>query len=121
MNIKERTYNALWLQIFLEDEHEEEEEGTSSEEEDNNILQAALIRRLNTRYLRPRLYNVVKSKDWWQNVLPFYDSVRFKKLLRMFPHNFQQLANLIRFHPVFLSQGNKPQACVELQLAVFLF
>src|SRR6266498_5673934 len=39
----------------------------------------------------------------------------------MFPHNFQQLANLIRFHPVFLSQGNKPQACVKLQLAVFLF
>src|SRR5579883_3319898 len=70
MNIKERTYNVLWLQMFLEEE-QEEEEGTSSEEEDNNILQAALIRRLNARYLRPRLYNVVKSKDWWQNVLPF--------------------------------------------------
>jgi len=106
--------------MFLEDE-QKEEEGTSSEEEDNNTLQAALIRRLNARYLRPRLYNVVKSKDWWQNVLPFYDSVRFKKFLRMFPYHFQQLANLIRFHSVFLSQGSKPQACVELQLAVFLF
>ncbi|RIA80963.1 hypothetical protein C1645_837796, partial [Glomus cerebriforme] len=73
MNIEERTYNVLWLQMFLEEEYEEEE-GTSSEEEDNNILQAALIRRLNACYLRPRLYNVVKSKDWWQNVLPFYDS-----------------------------------------------
>ena len=120
MNIKERTYNVLWLQMFLEEE-QEEEEGTSSEEEDNNILQAALIRRLNARYLRPRLYNVVKSKDWWQNVLPFYDSVRFKRILRMFPHHFQQLTNFIRSHPVFSSQGSKPQACVELQLAVFLF
>ena len=35
MNIKERTYNVLWLQMFLQDEQEEEEEGTSSEEEDN--------------------------------------------------------------------------------------
>ena len=120
MNIKERTYNVLWLQMFLEEE-QEEEEGTSSEEEDNNILQAALIRRLNARYLRPRLYNVVKSKDWWQNVLPFYDSVRFKRILRMLPHHFQQLTNFIRSHPVFSSQGSKPQACVKLQLAVFLF
>jgi len=120
MNRKERTYNVLRLQVFLEEEHEEEEEGTSSDEEDNVILQIALIRRLNTRYLKSRLYRVVKSKHWWQNVLPFYDSVRFKKLLRMFPHHFQQLANLIRSHPVFSSRGNKPQACVEFQLAVFL-
>jgi len=35
MNIKERTYNVMWLQMFLQDEQEEEEEGTSSEEEDN--------------------------------------------------------------------------------------
>ncbi|CAI2201865.1 4327_t:CDS:2, partial [Funneliformis geosporum] len=28
--------------------------------------------------------------------------------------------DLICFHPVFLSQENKPQICVELQLAVFL-
>ncbi|GBB93005.1 hypothetical protein RclHR1_00210001 [Rhizophagus clarus] len=120
MNRKEKLYKLLWLQIFLGDEHEEEDEEISSEEEDNSILQTVLIRRLNTRYLEPRLYHVVKSKHWWQNVLPFYDSVRFKKLLRMQPHNFQQLANLIRSHPVFLSRGNKPQACVEFQLAVFL-
>ncbi len=78
MNRKERTYNVLRLQVFLEEEHEEEEERTSSDEEDNVILQTALIRRLNTRYLKSRLYRVVKSKHWWRNVLPFYDSVRFK-------------------------------------------
>ena len=38
----------------------------------------------------------------------------------MFPHHFQQLVDLISPHPVFSSQGNKPQVCVELQLAVFL-
>ncbi|CAI2199582.1 10124_t:CDS:1, partial [Funneliformis geosporum] len=61
-----------------------------------------------------------KSKHWWLEVLPSYDPNRFKKILRMFPHNFLQLSNLIRFHPVFLSQGTKPQVCIELQLAVFL-
>ncbi len=107
--------------MFLEDEYEEENEGTSSDEENNNILQAVLIKWLNTRYLKPRLYHVAKSRHWWQNILPFYDSVRFKKILRMFPHHFQQLANLIQSHPVFSLQGNKPQACVELQLTVFFF
>ncbi len=44
MNHKERIYNVLWLQMFLEDEYEEENEGTSSDEENNNILQAVLIK-----------------------------------------------------------------------------
>jgi hypothetical protein len=95
MNCKEKLYNLLWLQVFLRDEQEEEDEETSSDEEENIILQTALIRRLNTRYLKSRLYHVVKSKHWWQNVLPFYDTVRFKKLLRMLPYHFQQLADLI--------------------------
>ncbi|EXX64371.1 hypothetical protein RirG_143350 [Rhizophagus irregularis DAOM 197198w] len=120
MNCKERLYKLLWLQIFLGDEHEEEEEENSSDEEDNIILQTVLIKRINTRYSEPRLYRVVKSKHWWQNVLPFYDITRFKKILRMHHHSFQQLANLIRSHHVFSSQGNKPQAYVEFQLAVFL-
>ena len=65
MNRKERIYNVLWLQMFLEDEYEEENEGTSSDKEDNTILQAVLIKRLNTRYLKPRLYRVAKSRHWW--------------------------------------------------------
>ena len=64
MNRKERTYNVLRLQVFLEEEHKEEEEKSLSDEEDNVILQTALIRRLNTRYLKSRLYRVVKSKHW---------------------------------------------------------
>jgi hypothetical protein len=38
----------------------------------------------------------------------------------MLPYHFQQLADLICSHPIFSSQGNKPQACIEFQLAVFL-
>ena len=61
MNQKQKTRNVLWLQLLLEDKPEEEEDKeSSSEEEDNVILQAALIRRLNTRYLRSRIYHVAK-------------------------------------------------------------
>ncbi len=119
MNKRQIYYNVLCLQILLDEEYEEYEE-SSSEEEDSTILRTALIQQLNTRYLKPRIYHVAKSKHWWQEVLPLYDPNRFKKLLRIFPHHFQQLANLIRFHPVFLLQGTKSQVCVELQLAVFL-
>jgi hypothetical protein len=119
MNKRQIYYNVLCLQILLDEGYEKYEE-SSSEEEDNTILRLALIQQLNTRYLKPHIYHVAKSKHWWQEVLPLYDPNRFKKLLRMFPHHFQQLANLIRFHPVFLLQGPKPQVCVELQLAVFL-
>lgn len=64
MNRKKWIYNVLWLQMLLGDEHEKEEVN-SSEEEDNVIVQAALIRRLNTWYLKPRIYHVIKSKHWW--------------------------------------------------------
>jgi hypothetical protein len=123
MNRKDKICRALWLQTLLEDEAEEEEEengGSSSEEDENIIIKATLLQRLNTRYLKPRIYRVVKSKCWWQNVLPFYDPGRFKKLLRMHSNHFMQLADIIRSHPVFSVRGSKSQASVEFQLAVFL-
>ena len=101
MNKQQIYYNVLCLQILLDEEYEEYEE-SSSEKEDNTILQMALIQQLNTWYLKPRIYHVAKSKHWWQKVLP------------MFPHHFQQLANLIHFHSVFLLQGTKSQVCVKL-------
>ena len=57
-------YNILWLQILL-GEGEEEKEESLSEEEDNIILRTALVQWLNTRYLKPRIYHVAKSKHWW--------------------------------------------------------
>ncbi|CAG8746205.1 6806_t:CDS:1, partial [Funneliformis caledonium] len=41
----------------------EDDEASSSEEEDNIILQTVLIQRLNTRYFKPWIYHVTKSKD----------------------------------------------------------
>ncbi|CAG8712532.1 16411_t:CDS:1, partial [Funneliformis caledonium] len=96
MNRKKRSRNALVLQLLGAEF--EDNEASSSKEEDNIILQTVLIQRLNTRYLKFRIYHVAKSKDWWQNTLPLYDPIRFKKLLRMFSHYFQQLADLIRPH-----------------------
>ena len=65
MNYRQQIYyNVLWLQILLGEE--EEEEGNSSEEEDNTVLQMVLIRRLNTNYIKPRIYCVAKSKHWWK-------------------------------------------------------
>src|ERR1043166_6774316 len=61
MNYRQQLYyNVLWLQILLGEEEEEEEEN-SSEEEDNTVLQMVLIRRLNTRYIKPRIYCVASS------------------------------------------------------------
>ena len=50
--------------MLLGDEYEEDEEVNSSKEEDNIIVQAVLIKRLNTRYLKSRIYRVIKSKHW---------------------------------------------------------
>ncbi|CAG8720441.1 15676_t:CDS:2, partial [Funneliformis caledonium] len=83
----------------LEEEELEEEEETSSEKEESIILKATLVQQLTTRYLKSRIYYVAKSKHWWRNVLSSYDPVRFKKLLQMFLHHFQQLADLIRHYP----------------------
>lgn len=61
--------------MLLGDEYKEEEEADSSEEEDNIIVQAVLIKRLNTRYLKSQIYHIIKSKYWWQNVLSFYNPI----------------------------------------------
>ena len=65
MNRKDKICRALWLQTLLEDEAEEEEEeneGSSSEKDENIIIKTTLLQRLNIRYLKPRIYYVVKSK-----------------------------------------------------------
>ena len=66
------------------------------------------------------MYNISKSQDWYNNILPSYDDVRFKKILRMLPETFKSLVSLIKNHLIFQSSNSKQQAPVELQLAVFL-
>jgi hypothetical protein len=64
--------------------------------------------------------SVVKSKYWYNDILPAYDNIRFKKILRMLPENFKLLVNLIKNHSIFQNNNSKQQSPVELQLAVFI-
>src|SRR5437763_13317496 len=63
--------------------------------------------------------NVAKSQEWWHLIVPEYDDIRFKKIMRMDSQSFQNLITNIEAHSIFQSTGNKKQAPVELQLAIF--
>ncbi|GBB91751.1 hypothetical protein RclHR1_19100002 [Rhizophagus clarus] len=52
-------------------------------------------------YLEPRIYNIAKSQYWYHNILPSYDDIRFKKIMRIFSENFKKLVNLLSFHSIF--------------------
>ncbi|GES85564.1 protein ANTAGONIST OF LIKE HETEROCHROMATIN PROTEIN 1-like [Rhizophagus clarus] len=47
-------------------------------------------------YLEPRIYNIAKSQYWYHNILPSYDDIRFKKIMRIFSENFKKLVNLLK-------------------------
>ena len=79
-----------------------------------------LISLFETWYLEQRNYNVIKSKDWYHNILPNYDDSRFKKIIRMNPVNFQNLVSMLSTHSVFQNNSNNLQTAVELQFAIFL-
>ncbi|PKC57337.1 hypothetical protein RhiirA1_498420, partial [Rhizophagus irregularis] len=61
------------------------------------------------RYLEPRIYNVAKSQYWYNNILPSYNDIRFKKIMRMLPENFKALVNNLIDHPIF--QSNNAKQC----------
>ena len=88
------------------------EDTDSEEEEDNELFVLSLLALNEERYLEPRIYNVAKSQHWYNDILPTYDDVRFKRLMKMDPQSFQ--------HSIFQSTGNKQQTPIELQLAIFL-
>jgi hypothetical protein len=75
---------------------------------------------LDSHYSSTRIYNISKSQEWWHSVVPDYDDIRFKKIMRMDPQSFQNLITTIKTHSIFQSTGNKKQAPIELQLAIFL-
>jgi len=58
--------------------------------------------------------------EWREKILPAYDEERFKKLFRLSRRSFASVVDHIKNDNVFISKGNKQQAPVELQLAVFL-
>ena len=126
MSIKQEIEDALILtttQEFLYETSESDSEKNSDYEdeiEDNNIVTFGLLSLSEMRYFNTRLYNIPKSSHWYYEILPSYDDKRFKKILRMTSENFKILVNLISDHEIFQIKGQRKQAPVELQLAVFL-
>ena len=119
----------LLLTLFIKSSHifddsDEEEEDfdneNDSETEENNVVFLGLSSLLDSRYSSSRIYNVSKSQEWWRSIVPDYDDIRFKKIMRMDPQSFLNLITKIETHSIFQSTGNKQQAPVELQLAIFL-
>src|SRR5215471_7652720 len=109
--IKEKLIEKILIELDEEDLTDSNEE--QEEQEDSEISILSLLAFNEVRYLEPRVYNIAKSQYWYDNILPSYDDIRFKKIMRMFPENFKKLVNLLSFHL-------KKQASVELQLASFL-
>jgi hypothetical protein len=107
-------------QIFNDSDEDFDNENNSEEEEENNIILLGLCSLLDSRYSETRLYNVAKSQEWWHSIIPNYDDMRFKKIMRMDPQSFQNLITKIKTHSIFQPSGNKQQAPVELQLGIFL-
>ena len=107
-------------QIFEDSDNESNDSEELFEAEESELISLGLCSLLDSRYLEPRKYNIAKSQEWWHSILPKYDDIRFKKILRMDPQSFQNLTTKIGTHSIFQSTGNKQQAPVELQLAIFL-
>ncbi|CAB5101692.1 unnamed protein product [Rhizophagus irregularis] len=118
------SYKQKELQQLIESKLVEnilDEDFTDSDEEEiSEIFILSLLALNEARYLEPRIYNVAKSQYWYNNILPSYNDIRFKKIMRMLPENFKALVNNLIDHPMFQSNNTKQQAPVELQLAVFL-
>ena len=97
-----------------------EDTDSEDEDDDNELFILSLLALNEERYLESRIYKVAKTQHWYNEILPTYDDVRFKKVLRMLPENFKSLVSLIKNHSIFQSSGSKQQVPVELQLAVFI-
>ncbi|GBC00351.1 hypothetical protein RclHR1_03820016 [Rhizophagus clarus] len=106
--------------ILTELDEEDFTVSDGEQEEISEIFTLGLVALNEVRYLEPRIYNIAKSQYWYHNILPSYDDIRFKKIMRMFPENFKKLVNLLSSHSIFQTNNVKKQAPVELQLAVFL-
>jgi len=106
--------------VLVELDEEEFIDSNEEQEEISEIFMFGLLALNEIRYLEPRVYNVSKSQHWYHDILPSYNDVRFKKVMRMFPENFKNLVHLLGSHSIFQSNNVKQQAPIELQLAVFL-
>ncbi|XP_036330754.1 uncharacterized protein LOC118742613 [Rhagoletis pomonella] len=95
---------------------------SSSEDEDDDVLidftlTSALV--LSSR--RSCHFNVPKSVQWRENVLPNFDDSRMRQMLRVEPIEFEHILTLIKEDPVFKNKKLVPQLPVDLQLKITLF
>ncbi|KIJ31769.1 hypothetical protein M422DRAFT_70812 [Sphaerobolus stellatus SS14] len=106
--------------MFFNNDNEEQEE----EERHNQRMQAIhrhLTFILTNRVLEP---NFVHKQSQLHLILVLYkedDPKRFRRNLRASPLTFDAVLSRIIEHPVFFSQGPKPQMPVQYQLAISLF
>ncbi|GBB99566.1 hypothetical protein RclHR1_35610001 [Rhizophagus clarus] len=106
-------------QIFEDSNNESNNFEEQFEAKESKLISLRLYSLLDSYYLESRKYNIAKSQEWWHSILPKYDDIRFKKIMRMDSQSFQNLATKIGTYSIFQSTGNKQQASVELQLAIF--
>lgn len=89
----------------------------------SNVDIASLLLILQLRYIAPRI--PVPKAGSLHLAFEFadirYEEHRFVQMLRVTPDAFRHLVAHIQDHPIFVSHCPKPQAPVELQLAVTLY
>ena len=115
MSIKKDIENALVLPIIQEINN-----SFANNDELVDLIKEILLVLSSSRYLTSRNYSISKSQHWWYEILPLYDNICFKKVLRMEKQHFIKLVQVLQNNTIFQSEGNKPQVPVELQLAIFL-
>lgn len=57
----------------------EDTDSEGQDDDDNELFILGLLALNEERYFEPRMYNITKSQDWYNNILPLYDDVRLKK------------------------------------------
>ena len=122
MSIKHDANYALFLLIMEEIDDSFKNELNLNELDDDNyeLIKIVLLALSSNRYLVSQKHNIVKSKHWWYEILPLYDDIQYKKVLRMEKQQFNRLVQILQHDIVFQDKGNKPQASVDFQLAIFL-
>ena len=85
-----------------DDESDDSEKEFEAEEaEENELIFLGLSFLLDSCYLESRIYNIAKSQEWWHLIIPKYDDLRFKKIMRMDSQSFQNLILKIESHSIF--------------------
>ena len=70
---------------------------------------------------RSTQFNIPKSIQWAEKVLPHFDEGRMRQMLRVSNDEFCYLMSLIEMDPIFHTKSMSPQLPIHLQLKIALF